>query len=84
MFHKASTGHSKCCLLEAATESRTRQASLPGLPELGVGEGGRPVDAGPGQRVQVERGVQGAEVLHRQPQDGQLVRPLRTVSVNIV
>ena len=84
MFHKASTGHRHCWLLEAATESRTRQASLTGLPELGVGEGGRPVDAGPGQRVQVERGVQGAEVLHRQPQDGQLVRPLRTVSVNIV
>ena len=79
MFHKASTGHSHCLLLEAA-----RQASLPGLPELGVGEGGRPAGAGPGQRVQVERGVQGAEVLHRQPQDGQLVRPLRTVSVNIV
>ena len=64
--------------------SRTRQASLSGLPELGVGESGQPGDAGPGQRVQVERGVQGAEVLHRQPQDGQLVRPLRTVSVNIV
>ena len=45
-------------------------------PELEVGEGGRPAEAGPGQRVQVERGVQGAEVLHRQPQDGQLVRPL--------